>query len=1270
MRVRRLPGVLLATAAIVIIIMALLVSGLRFLLPHINGYRPQLLATVESIVGVPVDVGYIAGKWESFGPVLELRDIDVKTASADVKAKKITVALDIWLSLLRMRWNFRDLTFYQLQVDYHQPLLDDQRGNMFSQSDTFSNLFLEQFDHFNLQDSRITFLTPSGERADLLLPQLTWLNKNNRHRAQGEISLSSINNQHGNVQVKFDLRDTHGVLDNGTIYLQADNVDMHPWLSHWLQDNTGLKDAEFSLSSWITLKDGRIDGGQLQLRQGEANWKVADKFHRLSVSDLVLRMRRQDDGWLFDAPELASLATDGQQWPSGKASVLYLPETKKYDGKDHWRIRAENIQLERLSNILPTFSFLTPDVVRDWERRQPQGLVNHLALDITPEIADDFQMSMQWQDVSWQRWQGLPSIDNFSGSLNGSLQQGELNFALKDSVADYRDVFLAPFEISQSHGEIFWRQDKRGLQLWSQGLDLQAKSLWVSGDFRYQQPKEQPPALSILAGVRVYDAGDAWRYFPEPLMGTSLTDYLTASIIKGQIENATFVFQGNPKGFPFVKNDGQFQVFAPLRHATFQYQPNWPALLDLNIDLNFHNNGLWMLAAQTALGKVKANNVSAVISDYSRKKLLIDADILGDGKDIHEYFTRSPLADSVGETLNTLQIGGQVAGNLHLDIPLNGGNVNASGEVTLKDNHLLIKPLGSEMKNVSGRFRFDNGNLQSDKLSVQWFGQPVIVDFSTGNLSKNYRVNVGLNAHWAVAKLPELPPAVAKTLSGSVDWVGKVGVSLPFQGKVQYDVKIDADLSQVDSYLSVLRADELRKLKVLHILADGDMAQLRVKGTLGKQYAFNTQWSLAEKSTQLSRGILQSNSDKIPDLPEKSLLALNLPAIEGEEWLGLIAPLTSSSSFAGRAILPQHLRVSLPSLDVGGQRWNQLSLDIEQQPWGTQVSADGQEINGKLNMRNSGPWQLNLSHLYYNPLQYSPQQPESDLSKQSQTGTTQRYSLNQWPSLDIVCSECWIMGLKLGKVSGSLIPEGNSLILRDGMVENSASKLNLAGRWQESAVGSNTHLMGQFSGEKFDEMASYLGIVVPIVKSPFTFRFDFNWRDTPWKPDLQTLNGHLKSDLGKGAIEKLGGGSAGQLLKLVSFDALLRKLQLDFSDTFSQDFEFDSLRGDISVNNGILKTKNLRIDGLIADVITKGEIDLVRQQINIEAIVTPEISATVGVATAFVINPVAGAALFAATKVLGPLWHKISVIRYRITGNLEQPKIDEVLRQLKENRGT
>ncbi|WP_163454635.1 YhdP family protein, partial [Escherichia coli] len=80
--------------------------------------------------------------------------------------------------------------------------------------------------------------------------------------------------------------------------------------------------------------------------------------------------------------------------------------------------------------------------------------------------------------------------------------------------------------------------------------------------------------------------------------------------------------------------------------------------------------------------------------------------------------------------------------------------------------------------------------------------------------------------------------------------------------------------------------------------------------------------------------------------------------------------------------------------------------------------------------------------------------------------------------------------------------------------------------------------------------------------------------------------------------------------------------------------------------NGILSAKDVYIDGLVADITLSGEIDLVKRQINGEAVVTPEISATVGVATAFAVNPIAGAAVFAASKVLGPLWSKISVIRY------------------------
>ncbi|MDM8925908.1 AsmA-like C-terminal region-containing protein, partial [Escherichia coli] len=95
----------------------------------------------------------------------------------------------------------------------------------------------------------------------------------------------------------------------------------------------------------------------------------------------------------------------------------------------------------------------------------------------------------------------------------------------------------------------------------------------------------------------------------------------------------------------------------------------------------------------------------------------------------------------------------------------------------------------------------------------------------------------------------------------------------------------------------------------------------------------------------------------------------------------------------------------------------------------------------------------------------------------------------------------------------------------------------------------------------------------------------------------------------------------------------------------------------------VAATDGTLVDGLEADIAMKGSVNLVRRDLNMEAVVAPEISATVGVAAAFAVNPIVGAAVFAASKVLGPLWSKVSILRYHISGPLDDPQINEVLRQ-------
>ncbi|VTP67710.1 Uncharacterised protein [Serratia rubidaea] len=189
-----------------------------------------------------------------------------------------------------------------------------------------------QFDHFDLRDSRISFLTPSGPRAEVAIPQLTWLNSDQRHRAEGQISLSTFNGQHGAVQVRMDLRDNKGLLNTGTVYLQADNIDMKPWFSRWLKSNTGLESADFSLAAWLQVQQGEIYGGNALLKQGAARWTVGDEAHRLDVDNLALAVKRQGGGWQLDVPQL-NIKTDGQAWPQGMLSGLWLPENSRFIGR-------------------------------------------------------------------------------------------------------------------------------------------------------------------------------------------------------------------------------------------------------------------------------------------------------------------------------------------------------------------------------------------------------------------------------------------------------------------------------------------------------------------------------------------------------------------------------------------------------------------------------------------------------------------------------------------------------------------------------------------------------------------------------------------------------------------------------------------------------------------------------------------------------------------------------------------------------------------------
>ncbi|HHL4509618.1 TPA: AsmA2 domain-containing protein YhdP [Escherichia coli] len=1258
---RRLPGILLLTGAALVVIAALLVSGLRIALPHLDAWRPEILNKIESATGMPVEASQLSASWQNFGPTLEAHDIRAELKDGgEFSVKRVTLALDVWQSLLHMRWQFRDLTFWQLRFRTNTPITSGGSDDSLEASH-ISDLFLRQFDHFDLRDSEVSFLTPSGQRAELAIPQLTWLNDPRRHRAEGLVSLSSLTGQHGVMQVRMDLRDDEGLLSNGRVWLQADDIDLKPWLGKWMQDNIALETAQFSLEGWMTIDKGDVTGGDVWLKQGGASWLGEKETHTLSVDNLTAHITRENPGWQFSIPD-TRITMDGKPWPSGALTLAWIPEQdvggKDNKRSDELRIRASNLELAGLEGIRPLAAKLSPALGDVWRSTQPSGKINTLALDIPLQAADNTRFQASWSDLAWKQWKLLPGAEHFSGTLSGSVENGLLTASMKQAKMPYETVFRAPLEIADGQATISWLNNDKGFQLDGRNIDVKAKAVHARGGFRYLQPANDEPWLGILAGISTDDGSQAWRYFPENLMGKDLVDYLSGAIQGGEADNATLVYGGNPQLFPYKHNEGQFEVLVPLRNAKFAFQPDWPALTNLDIELDFINDGLWMKTDGVNLGGVRASNLTAVIPDYSKEKLLIDADIKGPGKAVGPYFDETPLKDSLGATLQELQLDGDVNARLHLDIPLNGELVTAKGEVTLRNNSLFIKPLDSTLKNLSGKFSFINGDLQSEPLTASWFNQPLNVDFSTKEGAKAYQVAVNLNGNWQPAKTGVLPEAVNEALSGSVAWDGKVGIELPYHAGATYNVELNGDLKNVSSHLPSPLAKPAGEPLPVNVKVDGNLNSFELTGQAGADNHFNSRWLLGQKLT-LDRAIWAADSKTLPPLPEQSGVELNMPPMNGAEWLALFQK-GAAESVGGAASFPQHITLRTPMLSLGNQQWNNLSIVSQPTANGTLVEAQGREINATLAMRNNAPWLANIKYLYYNP---SVAKTRGDSTPSSPFPTTERINFRGWPDAQIRCTECWFWGQKFGRIDSDITISGDTLTLTNGLIDIGFSRLTADGEWVNNPENERTSLKGKLRGQKIDAAAEFFGVTTPIRQSSFNVDYDLHWRKAPWQPDEATLNGIIHTQLGKGEITEINTGHAGQLLRLLSVDALMRKLRFDFRDTFGEGFYFDSIRSTAWIKDGVMHTDDTLVDGLEADIAMKGSVNLVRRDLNMEAVVAPEISATVGVAAAFAVNPIVGAAVFAASKVLGPLWSKVSILRYHISGPLDDPQINEVLRQ-------
>ena len=129
--------------------------------------------------------------------------------------------------------------------------------------------------------------------------------------------------------------------------------------------------------------------------------------------------------------------------------------------------------------------------------------------------------------------------------------------------------------------------------------------------------------------------------------------------------------------------------------------------------------------------------------------------------------------------------------------------------------------------------------------------------------------------------------------------------------------------------------------------------------------------------------------------------------------------------------------------------------------------------------------------------------------------------------------------------------------------------------------------------------------------------------------------------------------------------SLKRRLAFDFQDLFgARAFAFDEITGDVRIQNGVMKSDNLKIVGPSARVAIQGEADIARETQHLSVRVQPTLSAgvSVGAAALLLANPVIGAAVYAgsllAQKAMQDPIEQMFSFGYAVTGSWSDPVVE------------
>ncbi|MDB4512246.1 DUF3971 domain-containing protein, partial [Arenicella sp.] len=541
---------------------------------------------------------------------------------------------------------------------------------------------------------------------------------------------------------------------------------------------------------------------------------------------------------------------------------------------------------------------------------------------------------------------------------------------------------------------------------------------------------------------------------------------------------------------------------------------------------------------------------------------------------------------------------------------------------------------------------------KANNIEGEFLGGPVTAKLLTTEMAQPPKLKLDAQG---VASIAELKPWIGDHLlswmDGITDWQGTILFDGP---KTQ--ISATSDLVGVDlTAPAPLQKNQSTEMPLQFEMTVGANVEpslsVRLKDDIYAKFAGDRN----QNNQLLDKSIISLGGDTT--LQDGVNFDINYDQINIDDWLQAIIDLssikvsgTSDTTFID-SMRSLNVRAKDPTLL--GRKFGALELSAVSSDGGKWIgSLSGANIDGIIQAepRSQVPtYRLNLSNLHI---------PEGSKEKRPLAPVNNALSPENYPILDVNVNSFSLVRKQLGRLQMRGEPIDGAWKLAEFKLQHLGVNTLAEGQWVNSpATGTITNFNIQTTIDEAGGALQELDMGGFVSKGEGTLTANLNWIGAPHEFDFSRLNGDFDLRVQDGELVKIEPGT-GKLLGLLNFNAIARRLTLDFSDIFSSGLEFDRMRyaGVFADGEAIMREAYIFTPAVFVNM--QGKLDLGKELIDMEIHLSPELGGNLTLLSA-IANPAAGALVFLTQQLFKEEMRSSSYKSYRALGSWDDFELVE-----------